>query len=155
GVTDFSVENMGEGPDGYVIDRPMSPRAAIEPLASAYAFDAAEVSSTVAFRMRGGLPVAELAEDDLGLPDNGAPFRLTRAQETELPREVSLAFTDGGADYRRSAVISRRLVGGSARAVSAELAVVTDANAAARRADIWLQDIWAGRESAELSLPPS
>ncbi len=27
------------------------------------------------------------------LPDNGAPFRFVRAQETELPREVSLGFT--------------------------------------------------------------
>jgi hypothetical protein len=155
GATDFDVEALGEGPDGYVVDRPMSPRAAIEPLASAYAFDAAEVSGAVTFRMRGGSPMTELTEDDLVLPDNGAPFRLTRSQETELPREVSFAFSDGGADYRRSAVTSRRLVGGSARAVSAELAVVTDANAAARRADIWLQDIWASRESAELSLPPS
>ncbi len=54
-------------------------------------------------------PVDELFEDDLVLPDAGAPARLTRAQETELPREVSLGFTDGGTDYRRAAVISRRL----------------------------------------------
>ena len=51
------------------IDRPMSPRAAIEPLALAYAFDAAEAAGTLAFRQRGGAPVAELDEDDLVLPD--------------------------------------------------------------------------------------
>ena len=84
-----------------------------------------------------------------------APARLVRAQETELPREVSIGFTDSGTDYRRSAVISRRLIGGATRASHADLAVVTNDAAAERRADIWLQDLWAGRESADFALPPS
>jgi hypothetical protein len=154
-VDDFDAEALGDGPDGYVIDRPMSPRAALDPLASAYGFDAAEVSAQIAFRPRGGEPVAELTEDDLVLPDDAAPFRLTRAQETELPREVSIGFSDGGADYRRSAAYSRRLVGGGVATVNADLAAVTDGSAAERRAEIWLQDLWASRESAEFSLPPS
>src|SRR5207247_3757850 len=104
---------------------------------------------------RGGEPVADIVEDDLVLPEDRAPARLVRAQETELPREVSLAFTDSGTDYRRSAVTSRRLVGGAARASHADLAVVTNDAAAERRADIWLQDLWAGRERADFALPPS
>jgi hypothetical protein len=155
GITGFDTSALGEGPDGYLIDRPMAPRAALEPLASAYAFDAAEHSGVLVFRPRGGVSAAELGEDDLALPENGAPFRLTRAQETELPREIAFGFSDGGADYRRSVASSRRLVGGSAGSASAELAVVTNAGAAERRADIWLQDLWAGRESARFALPPS
>ena len=77
----------------------MPPREAIDPLALAYAFDAAEVGGKLTFRPRGGEPVAELAEDDLVLPDSSAPARLVRAQETELPREVSISFTDALADY--------------------------------------------------------
>jgi hypothetical protein len=154
GVDGFDASALGEGPDGYLIDRPMTPRAAIEPLASAYAFDAAEQAGQLVFRPRGGEPVAELTEADLVLPDNGAPFRLTRMQETELPREASLGYSDGGADYRRAVATSRRLVGGSARIAHAELAIVADDSAAERRADIWLQDWWAGRESAEFALPP-
>ncbi|MBM3529044.1 MAG: hypothetical protein FJX62_13220 [Alphaproteobacteria bacterium] len=146
---------LGEGPDGYLIDRPMAARAALEPLASAYAFDAAELSGTLSFKPRGGVPAAELTEDDLVLPDSGAPFRLVRAQETELPREIALGFSDGGADYRRAVAYSRRLVGGASRVAQAELAAVTGDNSAERRADIWLQDLWAGRESAEFALPPS
>ncbi len=155
GADGFDAAALGEGPEGYVIDRPMTPRAAIEPLAQAYAFDAAEPAGRLEFRPRGGLPVAELSEDDLVLPEDGAPFRLVRAQETELPREVSLGFTDGGADYRRSIALSRRLVGGSSRVSHADLAIVADDTAAERRADIWLQDLWAGRESATFALPPS
>jgi len=155
GVTEFDSSALGAGPDGYVIDRPMSPRAAIEPLALAFAFDAAAEGGIARFRPRGGEPVVSIGEDDFVLPDRGAPLRLTRAQETELPREVSIGFTDGFADYRRAAALSRRLVGGSARVAHADLAAVMDDTDAERRADIWLQDIWAGRESGNFALPPS
>jgi hypothetical protein len=152
---DFDASALGEGPDGYLIDRRMSARAALEPLSLTYAFDAAETSGTLAFRPRGGAPVAELTEDDLVLPDRGGPVRLVRAQETELPREVSLGFIDGAAEYRHAAVTSRRLVGGAARASHADIAVVTSDTAAERRADIWLQDLWAGRESSDFAVPSS
>ncbi len=155
GITDFEASALADTVEGYVIDRPMPPRAAIEPLALAYAFDAAEIAGTLAFRPRGGDPVAEIAEDALVLPERAAPVRLVRAQETELPREVSIGFTDSGSNYRRSAVTSRRLVGGAARASRADLAVVTNDAAAERRAEIWLQDLWAGRENADFALPPS
>ncbi len=155
GVTGVDSRALGEGPDGYLVDRPMAPRAMLDPLALAYAFDAVEEGGLLRFRPRGGVPVAEIAEDELVLPENAAPLRLVRAQETELPREVSLGFTDIGSDYRRAAVTSRRLVGGSARSAHADLAMVTNDSEAERRAEIWLQDLWAGRESAEFALPPS
>jgi hypothetical protein len=155
GIGGFDSSALKDSVDGYVIDRPMPPRAAIEPLALAYAFDASEADGTLVFRPRGGDTVAELGEEDLILSDERAPARLTRAQETELAREVSIAFTDSGGDYRRAAVTSRRLVGGAARTSHADLAVVTSDANAERRADIWLQDLWAGRESAEFALPPS
>lgn len=127
----------------------------LDPLALAYAFDATEDGATLRFRPRGGRPVAELSEDDLVLPADTPPAQLTRAQETELPREVSVGFTDVGAEYRRSAATSRRLVVGAARTSQADLAVVTYDTAAKRRADIWLQDLWAGRETAGFAVPPS
>jgi hypothetical protein len=155
GIADFNATALGESMDGYLIDRPMAPRAAIEPLALAYAFDAAEQDGVLTFRPRGGEAVAEISEDDLVLPDKGAPFRLVRSQETELPREVSLGYTDSESDFRRAAVTSRRLVGAAARVSHADLAVVTNDAAAGRRAEIWLQDLWAGREGAEFTLSAS
>lgn len=138
--------------DGYAVDRPMPPRAMIEPLAMAYAFDATAADGTLRFVQRGGRPVAELDEDDLVAPDRGSLARLTRSQETELPREVSFGYSDAAADYRRAAVTSRRLVGGSNRTTRADFAIVTNDAAASRRSEIWLQDIWAGRENAEFAL---
>jgi hypothetical protein len=154
GVTGADTSALRESCDGYVVDRPMSPRAMIEPLAGAYAFDASAADGTLRFVSRGGAPVAEFSDDDLVLTDDGGLARLTRAQETELPREARFGFTDGTVDYRRSAVTSRRLAGGSNRSVHSDLAVVSDDAAMMRRTEVWLQDLWAGRESAAFSLGP-
>ena len=155
GVTDADTSELGEGPDGYVVDRPMAPRAMLDPLALCFAFDAVEQDGQLRFRQHGGAPVAEIVEDDLVLPEDSAPARLTRAQESDLPREVTIGYTDLGNDYQRAAAASRRLVGGSTRSAHADIAMVTDDAEAERRADIWLQDLWAGREAAEFALPPS
>jgi hypothetical protein len=155
GVSDADTGDLGDGPHGYVVDRPMAPRAMLDPLALAYAFDAMEQDGVLRFMQRGGAPVLELEEDDLVLPDETAPAALTRAQESDLPREVTIGYTDIGSDYQRAAASSRRLVGGSMRTAHADLAVVSDDSEVERRADIWLQDLWAGRESATFALPPS
>lgn len=151
-IANVDAESLRDSCDGYVVDRPMAPRSMIEPLAMAYAFDATVIDGALTFVQRGGMPVAEILEDDLVDPDRGSPAQLTRGQETELPREVSFGFTDAAADYRRSAVTSRRLVGASNRSLHSDLTVVTSDSAATRRADIWLQDVWAGRESITFSL---
>jgi hypothetical protein len=155
GVTGADSSELGEGPDGYVVDRPMAPRAMLDPLALAFAFDAFEQDGVLRFRQRGGAPVIELTEDDLVLPEETAPARLTRMQESDLPREVTIGFTDIGTDYQRGAAASRRLVGASTRSAHADLAIITNDSEAQQRAEIWLQDLWAGRERADFALPPS
>ena len=155
GMADVDASDLGEGPSGYVVDRPMAPRAMLDPLALTFAFDAAELDGVLRFTQRGGEPVVEFGEDDLVLPEETPPARLTRAQESDLPREVSIGFTNLGNDYQAGAASSRRLVGGSTRTAHANIAMVTEENEAERRAEIWLQDLWAGRESAEFALPPS
>jgi hypothetical protein len=152
GVSGVDASRLRESCDGYVVDRPMAPRAMIEPLALAYAFDATAADGTLRFVPRGGEPVMEIAEDELVDAGRVALSRLTRAQETELPRQVSFGFSDPLTDYRRAAVTSRKLVGGASRMLHSDLAVITDDAAATRRAEIWLQDLWAGRESAEFAL---
>jgi len=155
GITNVDCRDLGEGPEGYAVDRPMAPRAMLDPLALAFAFDAVEQDGVLRFRQRGGAPVAEFTEDDLVLPDNSASARLTRAQDSDLARQVSLAFTDIASDYQRATALSRRLTGASTRNARAELAMVCRSEQAERRADIWLQDLWATRERANFALPPS
>ena len=155
GVDGADASELRGGADGYVVDRPMTPRAMIDPLALVFSFDAFEQDGALRFRQRGSAPVADLTEDDLVLPEASAPARLVRTQESDLPREVTISFTDIGADYQRGAAASRRLVGASSRSAHADLAVVTNDAEAVRRAEIWLQDLWVGRENASFALPPS
>lgn len=140
--------------DGYVIDRPMSVRSAIEPLLRLFGIDAVARGGAIAWQGRGGRAIVHLTKDDLVLGDKEPSLRLTRAQETELPQPVEIGFTEGDTDYRRASVASRRLSGSSRREARADSAVVTRRAEAQRLADTWLQDLWASREGAEFELSP-
>ncbi|WP_112663095.1 baseplate multidomain protein megatron [Microvirga flavescens] len=154
---DFGVSTPSSIPldgfvDGYVIDRPMSARAALEPLARLFGVDAVASGGKMAWRGRGGRSAITIAKEDLILNEKGASLKLSRSQETELPLQVELGFTEGEIDYRRAAVASRRLSGASRREARTDLAIVTRRAEAQRLADALLQDAWAARESAEFEL---
>jgi len=140
--------------DGYVLDRPISARQALEPLAQAFGFDAVTSSGRLAFRGRAATIARALSSDDLVLDRDGQPFELRRAQESELPRELRLVHIDGNNDYRQATARSRRLAGAARRENAVELPVVTRRAEGQRLADQRLQEVWAGRETLELELSP-
>ncbi len=142
--------------DGYVIDRTMSARQAIEPLAAAFSFDAMESEGLLKFKRRDeatslSVSVNDLVEIKLDKPT----FTLKRAQETDLPNRVQILFIDGENNYRQSAVEARKLTGLSQRDFVQEVPVVLAHNNAQDRADIALHEIWTGRETADFILPPN
>lgn len=155
GLSDVDASALEGVVDGYVVSDPTTARAAIEPLARAFAFDAVEEGATLVFRPRGRRVVTSLDEDDLVAQEDAAPLLLTRAQETELPLEVEIAFGDGGADYRRRTVSSRRLAGAARHVTRLEVLAMASDALMVRAADMLLQDTWAGREEARFTLPPS
>ncbi len=140
--------------DGYVLDRPMSARQALEPLGQAFGFDATMSAGRLRLHGRAGTIARRVDEDDLVLDGDGRPYELRRAQETELPLELRLAFSDGEDDYRTSAARSRRLAGAARREVGVETAIVTRPAEGQRLADQRLQEEWAGRETLEIELSP-
>jgi hypothetical protein len=158
-LRDFGLPAEGAMPfdgflDGFVVDRPMAARAALEPLARLFGLDVHVSGGAPAWRGRGGRAVLALEASDLVMPEREATLSLARAQETELPHQVEIGFTDGEGEYRRAAVASRRLSGSSRREARADAPVVTHRAHAQRLADAWLQDVWAGRETAEFALSP-
>lgn len=140
--------------DGYVLDRPLSARQVLEPLAQTFGFDAVMSSGKLVFRGRAATVARALSADDLVLDRDGQPFELRRAQESELPRELRLVHLDGNDDYRQVTARSRRLAGAARRESAVELAMVTRRVEGQRLADQRLQEIWAGRETLELELSP-
>jgi hypothetical protein len=140
--------------DGYVLDRPLSARQALEPLAQSFGFDAIMSAGALRFEGRGGKISRLLGPDDLVPDRDGEPFTLRRSQETELPLELRLGFSDSEADYRSAAARSRRLAGAARREVAVETAIMTRSAEGRRLADQRLQEAWAGRESLECELSP-
>ena len=141
--------------DGYVVDRTMSARQALEPLSLGYFFDAVESGELIRFSHRKDAQVLLANEQDFAVKDEKtATLHLTRAQESELPATVHLSYIDPLSDYRSAAVEARRLVTRTVRTARADLPFVTDQAQARQMAEIWLQEIWLQRERAKFVLPP-
>ena len=140
--------------DGYVLDRPMSARSAIEPLSSMFSFDGAVRGGIVSFVSRAGQPLHALVEDDIAPGEGGDLVSFSRGQDSELPRRLSLSFYDGERDYRTATVHARRIEGASSRESAREAPVVVSRAQAQQRSDIILQDAWISRETARFNMRP-
>ncbi|MGE5510142.1 MAG: baseplate multidomain protein megatron [Bacteroidota bacterium] len=157
GFAAFDVAALEGIVPGFVVDRVMSARDALQPLSLAYFFDALESVGAIRFRHRGAeASVATLSPDVLVETRPGADLlTLTRAQETELPASAKLNYSASETDYRQAVAEARRLVGASGRVSLAELPIVMDAEQATQIAESWLFEAWAARERASFALPPS
>ena len=157
GFADYETGGLNGTVPGFVIDRVMSPRDALQPLELAYFFDSVESGGRIAFRHRGAAPpVLTLSEDDLVEERAGDPLMtLTRGQETELPASAKITYIASSGDYRQAIAEARRLTGASGRVSQAELPMVLDFEQASEVAESWLFEVWASRERATFKLPPS
>ena len=157
GFTQFDATGLYGIVDGFVIDRIMAARDALQPLMQAYFFDAVESAGVIRFVHRGRTPVASVSRADVVAvnAEGQADYQLTRGQETELPLALKLQYIDGSADYRQGSVDSRKLTGASARVSVLNLPIVMNQADGQRIADSLLQEAWTGRERARFALPPS
>jgi len=141
---------------GYVMGRQAAVRGAIEPLQSAYFFDAVESGGLLKFVKRGGAAAASIQLDDLcaGIDqaDSGDPLSVVRAQEVDLPQQVTISYSNLDAAYQTSAEIAQRIVTPSVNKVGAELPIAMTATQAARIADAWMYQAYAGRTSMKFKL---
>ncbi|WP_232631666.1 baseplate multidomain protein megatron, partial [Methylobacterium sp. Leaf118] len=142
--------------DGYVLDRPLSAREALEPLARLYGLDVSVSAGTLRVRgVRGGRPLALDADDLVPAEGEAAPLRRVRAEESALPRTVEIGFTDGESpDYRRATAAASRPFGPRRREMRIEAAVVTRRDAAQGLAEALLDTALTGRETAAFGLSP-
>ena len=157
GFDAHSTASLNGTVPGYVIDRVMAARDALEPLELAYFFDSLESGAQIVFRHRGSEPPAlELEEGDLVETRAGsALLTLTRGQETELPASAKLRFIASSGEYGQAIAEARRIAGASGRVSEADLPLVLDSAQAETIAETLLFESWAARERASFSLPPS
>lgn len=154
GLTAIDVTALTDTVRGFKIMRQMSARAAIEPLRQAFWFDGVENGSTFEFVKRGGASVATIEADDLGATESGDHVALVvprRAQETELPAKITVAYECREADYQTGAQQSRRITTGSQQRIGVELPIVLSDQAGADIADVLMVDAWQGRSERKFS----
>ena len=157
GFYDYDVGSLNGVISGFVIDRIMSARDALQPLELAFFVDSYESSGQIKFVHRGvSTTGVKLNADDLVLVEGQAElFSLRRAQETELPNVAKISYISDEGEYRQSVASSRRLSGKSGRVANAQLPLIMGHGQAQALADSWLFDAWSARESGEFGLPPS
>ena len=157
GISAYETSELTGLIDGYVVDRVMSARAALQPLELAYFFDSFESGDRIAFKQRGvARPVAVLPWLDFAETSTGnGPFQLKRKQETDLPAVARLGYIDPDASYQTSAAESRRLAGHSSRVSNADLPLVLRPAMGQAIAERLLQDAHAARTEAQFRLPDS
>ncbi len=154
GSAQIDVTALDDIVDGFKITRQMPARAALEPLRQAYYFDAVENGREIVFVKRGAASVATFTADDLGATEGAEPAALVvprRAQETELPAEVNVAYECRAADYQTGAQQARRVTTGSQQVVGVELPIVLTDAKAAEVADVLMIDAWQGRTERRFS----
>ena len=153
GMADVDVSDVEGLVDGFVIDRAMTARDALEGLLSAFAVDAVESDGRLRFRMRRRAAGTAVSRDDLVETEPEAELlEITRAQETELPAALRLAYVESGVDYRTAVVEARRLGGHSSAETSLSMACAIEQAVAQQVADVALQEAWAGRDRVACGL---
>lgn len=98
---DMRIEGVAGDIAGYVIDRPMRTREALEPLVAALNLTVAERGGQVAV-MGARETVTTLDEAALALPDDGISVRADRSLEPR-PGVARVRFIDEAADYQTGA----------------------------------------------------
>ncbi|MDZ4373888.1 MAG: glycoside hydrolase TIM-barrel-like domain-containing protein, partial [Phenylobacterium sp.] len=102
---DFEIGGFAGEVQGYVIDRPMRSRDALEPLLAGLGLVAAERGGRVAV-IGGEAAVASLTLGELALPDEGASLRVERVLEPGASA-ARVRYIDGDAGYQTGSVVIR------------------------------------------------
>lgn len=145
-VTALSVETLR----GYAITRQSSARAALEPLLKAFFIDVREQDGKVQFIRRADqVSSFEISYDELASYEAGADapdaLPLSRSDEMQLPRSVSVSYIDYEADYQTGTQVARRQTVETANDQSDDLPIAITASRAATVAEVLLYDAWSQR----------
>jgi len=155
-ASEYDTTDLTDIVDGYVVARPISGRAALEPLMPAFFFDVVESDDKLKCVSRGVSVAASVTEAELGVAgeDSLIPYiEVTRAQEQELPLEVNIQYISPSLDYQNGNQRSRRQVVESVFVHNLPVPISMSASKAKQTAEILHSNAWTERESYKFNLP--
>lgn len=138
---------------GYTFNKsPASARNNIAPLLTYAGVAQVEEDGIIRFFHRGDkTPVENISYDELGCTEDGQepgdPFPLTRTQEAECPRSVTVQYVNPFFDYQTSTETARRIVADSELDETVTLDVAMTPDKAATIAHRTLYERWIARDT--------
>lgn len=148
GLTAINVSGVSGVLPGYVVDRPMSARAALAPLMQLFAVELSERSGEVVFAI-GGPESIDVSSDDLVR----GPVRRSRGDAEARIRDVRLTYIDAARDYQLGTASARELTAESVAVADLGVPAVLDEGFARYVAQRELAAAHAGGEVLTLSMP--
>ena len=154
GVTNIDTTRLAGLVEGYVVDRPMTARAALEPLSIVYGFNVLERAQALSFVSDGFEPIVDLSPMDL-IDFSAAEPRITRSDmESEL-LDVRLQFIESAQDYQLGALSARNRLAETVRVLDLAVPIILSRPLANFAAETLLAKSIIGREALSLSLSPA
>ena len=153
GDTDVDAGEVTGSVAGFVVDRPMALRDALAPLATAFAFEAAEADGRVRLAARDGAAEVLGAEALAWPEDAAAPQGRSRRLEPG-PDAVRVRFSDETAEYQTGAAGASTEAAEGGGTEHLDLPLVADAETAERIAARRLRQARAERETATVHVGP-
>ncbi len=151
GLKNVDVSRVAGLVEGYVIDRPMTARAALEPLAAIYGFNVVERAQALSFVSDGFETITDLDEGDIIEGDENAAMIVRADMESEL-LDVRLQFIDGAQDYQLGSFSARNHGAETVRVLDLNAPIVLSLPLANFAAESLLSKSTLGRERLSISL---
>ncbi len=156
-ASNYDVSRLSDTVEGFILDRPITVRSALEYLTSAFFFDMVESDGILKCVPRGNASVMDIPEEDV-IPSKNKDAQdilgISYAQELELPQQVNVTYLDRPFNYDPVTQISQRQTVNAVDQVNIHLPIVMGATQAKQIADITLYGTWKQRIGFTLTLPP-
>ncbi len=155
GVETVDVSDIRGVIEGYVIDRPMSTRAALSPLSMIYGFDMVERASGLAFRSQSGGAEINLTLHDISLADDSAAISRKKDDPEGRLLDVRLHYIDGARDHQSASIFARELHAQTVQVLDVQVPIVMDTGFARVSAERLLSRSTTLDQSVEFMLSPA
>jgi hypothetical protein len=147
-VTDLASDTVR----GFLIASQGPARTSLEQLSAAYFFDGRESDGVLEFIKRGGASIATLSDDDIGCYESEVIelAEITRTQEEELPKAITLKYANAGADYQTGAQHALRQSVLNGNEVTVELSLALTDSEGKKIVDTMMFSLWENRNKYKL-----
>ncbi|NSX56246.1 baseplate multidomain protein megatron [Parasulfitobacter algicola] len=156
GVSDVDVSALYGVLRGYAIDEVTTARSALQPLMTAFGFEAIERDGKLIFRTRNGRIKQKIAYNSLAVTDeNDSVIEATRAPSAEISGRVRLNFIENDGDYEARTVEATFPDEITRSTSQTELPIGLTQGEGQRIVERWLAEARVARDSIQFALPPS